>query len=117
MIFGLDFIALEHRSVESTRVVRLRASKEAGPSIWVFKGPGIAVRAAPTETLLLFPMFAYSLFLLFSFQFPSFLRSKLGLFLLFPFALIFTSLITHICFSLLEDHLFGQSQYSSIFGR
>ncbi len=40
--------------------------------------------------------------LLVLFQFPLFLWSKLGLFLLFPFAFIFTSLITHICFSVIE---------------
>ena len=40
--------------------------------------------------------------LLVLFQFSFFLWSKLGLFLLFPFAFIFTSLITHICFSVIE---------------
>jgi hypothetical protein len=29
--------------------------------------------------------------------------SKLGLFLLFPFSFIFTSFITHICFSVIEN--------------
>jgi hypothetical protein len=36
------------------------------------------------------------------FHFSLFLRSKLGLLMLFSFAFIFFSLITHICFSLLE---------------
>ena len=40
--------------------------------------------------------------LLVLFHFSLFLRSKLGLFMLFSFAFIFFSLITHICFSLLE---------------
>ncbi len=40
---------------------------------------------------------------LFSFQFSFFLLSKLGLFLLFPFSFIFTSFITHICFSVIEN--------------
>ena len=39
--------------------------------------------------------------LLFPFQFPLFLWTKLGLFALFSFAFIFFSFITHICFSLL----------------
>ena len=41
--------------------------------------------------------------LLFLFQFSFFLCAELGLFLLFPFAFIFTSLVTHICFSVLEN--------------
>jgi len=41
--------------------------------------------------------------LLFSFQFSFFLWTTLGLFLLFPSAFIFTSLITHICFSVIEN--------------
>jgi len=46
------------------------------------------------------------LFILFFFFQPSFfLWIKLGLFLLFPFAFILFSLITHICFSLLENDL------------
>ncbi len=45
---------------------------------------------------------AYLFVLLFFFQFSFFLCSKLGLFLLFPFAFIFTSLTTHICFSVIE---------------
>ena len=44
--------------------------------------------------------------LLFSFQFPLFLWTKLGLFALFSFAFIFFSFITHICFSLLENDLY-----------
>jgi len=43
--------------------------------------------------------------LLFFFQSSFFLWSKLGLFLLFPFAFILFSLITHICFYLLENDL------------
>ena len=46
---------------------------------------------------------AYLFILLFVFQFSFFLWTKLGLFLLFPFAFIFTSLITHICFSVIEN--------------
>jgi hypothetical protein len=45
------------------------------------------------------------LFLLFFFQFSFFLWIKLGLFLFFPFAFIFFPLISHICFSLLENDL------------
>jgi len=45
------------------------------------------------------------LFLLFFFQFSFFLWTKMGLFLLFPFAFIFFPLITHIYFSLLENDL------------
>ena len=45
------------------------------------------------------------LFLLFFFQFSFFLFSKLGLFLLFPFAFVLFPLITHICFSLFESEL------------
>ena len=47
----------------------------------------------------------YLFILLFSFQSSFFLWIKLGLFLLFPFAFILFSLITHICFSLLENDL------------
>ena len=43
--------------------------------------------------------------LLFFFQSSFFLLIKLGLFLLFLFAFILFSLITHICFSLLENDL------------
>ncbi len=46
---------------------------------------------------------AYLFILLFSFQFSFFLWTTLGFFLLFPFAFIFTSLITHICFSVIEN--------------
>jgi len=42
---------------------------------------------------------AHLFILLFSFQFTFFLWRKLGFFLLFPFAFIFTSLITHSCIS------------------
>ena len=41
--------------------------------------------------------------LFFSFLFSFFLWIKLGLFLLFPPAFVFFSLITHICFSLFES--------------
>ena len=43
--------------------------------------------------------------LLFFFHFSLFLRIKLGLFPLFPFALIFFPLVTHFCFSFLESEL------------
>ncbi len=43
--------------------------------------------------------------LLFFFQFSFFLCTKLGLFLVFPFAFIPFSLITHICFSSLKNDL------------
>jgi hypothetical protein len=43
--------------------------------------------------------------LLFFFQFSFFLWTTLGLFLLFPFAFIPLSLITHICFSSLRNDL------------
>ena len=46
---------------------------------------------------------AYSLILLFSFQFPLLLWAKLGLFLLFLFAFVFTSPVTHVFFSLIEN--------------
>ena len=42
-------------------------------------------------------------FLLLLFEFSLLLWSELGLFLLFPFAFIFTPLITHICFSMVEN--------------
>ena len=41
--------------------------------------------------------------LLFSFRLPFVLLTKAGLFLLFPFSFILLSLITHICFSFLEN--------------
>ena len=46
---------------------------------------------------------AYLFLLLFPFQLSFFLGAKQGLFLLFPFAFIFTSLVTHICFSVIEN--------------
>ena len=49
------------------------------------------------------------LFLLFFLLFPFFLGSKLGLFLLFPLAFVFTSLVTHICFSFPAD--LGHAEY------
>ena len=51
---------------------------------------------------------AYLFILLFFFLFSFFLWTKLGLFLLFPFAFIFTSLITHICFSVIENECSSQ---------
>ena len=44
-----------------------------------------------------------SLILLFSFQFPLLLGAKLGLFLLFLFAFVFTSLVAHVFFSVIEN--------------
>jgi len=46
---------------------------------------------------------AYLFILFIFFQFSFFLWTKLSLFLVFPFAFIFTSLITHICFSVIEN--------------
>jgi hypothetical protein len=46
---------------------------------------------------------AYLLILLFSFQLSFFLWSTLSLFLMFSFVFVFTSLITHICFSTIEN--------------
>ncbi len=46
--------------------------------------------------------------LLFFFQFPFFLWTKLGLLLFFPPAFIFASLITHICFSVIENDCSSQ---------
>jgi len=46
---------------------------------------------------------AYLFFLLFSFQLSFFLWTTLSLFLLFPFAFIFTSLVAHICSSVIEN--------------
>ena len=47
------------------------------------------------------------LLLLFPFQLSFFLGAKQGLFLLFPFAFIFTSPVTHICSSLFENECFS----------
>ena len=47
--------------------------------------------------------FFFSLFILFSFQLSFFLWTTLSLFLLFFFAFIFTSLIAHICSSVIEN--------------
>ena len=47
----------------------------------------------------------YLVIVLFFFQFSFFLWTKLGLFLVFPFAFIPFSLITHICFSSLKNDL------------
>ena len=46
---------------------------------------------------------AYLFFLIFSFQSSFFLWTTLSLFLLFFFAFIFTSLIAHICSSVIEN--------------
>ena len=48
----------------------------------------------------------YLLVLLFFLQFSLFLLGKLGFFLLFPFAFVSTSLITHFCFSVSENERF-----------
>ncbi len=61
------------------------------------------MRALPSFDPLLFSMFAYLFLLLFLFQSSFFLLSKLGLLLVFPLPLVFTSFITHICFSVIED--------------
>jgi len=45
----------------------------------------------------------FSFILLVLLQFSFFLCTKLGLFLLFPFSFIFTSLITHFCFSVIKN--------------
>ena len=52
--------------------------------------------------------------LLFFFQFSFFLWTKLSLFLLFPFAFIFTSLITHICFSVVENECSSQLRQTGL---
>ena len=57
---------------------------------------------------------AYSFLLLFVFQFSFFLWTKLGFFLLFPFAFIFTSLITHICFSVIENECSSQLRQTGL---
>ena len=51
---------------------------------------------------------AYLLILLFSFQFPLLLWAKLGLFLLFLLAFVFTSPVTHVFFSLIEKGVTGR---------
>ncbi len=57
-------------------------------------------------------------FIFFSFQFSLFCWTMLGLFLLFPLALIFTSPVTHICFSVLENDLCPPAwRQKSFFGR
>ncbi len=54
---------------------------------------------------------------LFVLQLSFFLLTKLGLFLLFPFAFVFTSLITHICFSVVENEcLSAPSDRLDVFG-
>ncbi len=61
---------------------------------------------------------AYLFVLLFLFQSPFFLWAKLGLFLLFPFAFIFTSLVAHIGFSMIENEKFlsAASDRLDVFG-
>ena len=59
---------------------------------------------------------AYLFILLFFFLFSFFLWSKLGLFLLFPFAFIFASLVTHICFSVIEKKISFQLRQISLTG-
>jgi hypothetical protein len=54
------------------------------------------------------------LVLLFLFQFPLFLWTKQGLFLLFPLALILASLVAHICFSVIEKEYSSQSRQTSV---
>ena len=56
----------------------------------------------------------YLFILLFSFQFSFFLVGKLGLFLLFPFTFIFTSLITHVCFSVIENGCSSQLRQTGL---
>ena len=51
------------------------------------------------------PLNAGHLLLLFFFQFSFFLWTKLGFFLLFLFAFVSFSFITHVCFSLFESEL------------
>jgi hypothetical protein len=57
---------------------------------------------------------AYLSILLFFFQFSFFLRTTLGLFLLLPLAFIFTSLITHICFSVIENECSSQLRQTGL---
>jgi len=51
---------------------------------------------------------AYLFILLLPFQLSFFFRSKLRLFLLFPFAFVFTSFITHASFSGIENECSSQ---------
>ena len=57
---------------------------------------------------------AYLFLLLFPFQLSFFLGAKQGLFLLFLFAFIFTSLVTHICFSVIENECFSQPHQTGL---
>ncbi len=50
---------------------------------------------------------AHLFILLVPFQLSFFFWAKLGLFLLFSFAFIFASLITHICVSVIENECFA----------
>ena len=54
------------------------------------------------------------LLLLFPFQLSFFLGAKQGLFLLFPFAFIFTSLVTHVCFSVIENECSSQPHQTGL---
>ena len=55
------------------------------------------------------PLFFFQLF-----HFSFFLWTKLSLFLLFPFAFVFTSLITHICFSVVENECSSQLRQTGL---
>lgn len=52
--------------------------------------------------------------LLFLLQFSFFLWTELGLLLLFPFAFVFTSLVTHICLSMIENKCPSQLRQASL---
>jgi len=54
------------------------------------------------------------LLLLFPFQLSFFLGAKQGLFLVFPFAFIFTSPVTHICSSLFEKECSSQPHQTGL---
>ena len=103
------FINLDHRYVPSL-VLDPRSSRgQALIGYWLgipghtlfnkphWPGPSMLDLRSPDST-------GY-LSLLFFFQFPFFLLTKLSLFLLFPFTFVFSPLITHICFSLFESEL------------
>ena len=51
------------------------------------------------------PLRGGSGYLLFFLCFSLFLWAELGLFLVFPFAFILTSFVTHICFSVIEKNV------------
>jgi len=48
-----------------------------------------------------------------AFHFSFFLWTKLGLFLMLPLAFVFFSLVTHICFSLLENDLLPRQEFEA----